>query len=147
MTYYQDEQEIKLKEDTSHARRGCCLGLIVIPPILLCICWAVLTFTPNGQVALAWAVLYMTHDGLPIHDVAQGFPGLARLSCQLDRQDPRPANYQQLQDNLDQLYSQMVQAYGDAWYELNSAEADLSEYEEPDQIPSNLAGGKITYCR
>jgi hypothetical protein len=147
MSHDLDELDKKLREDTKHARRGGCLALFIFPPIVLAICWAVFALTPGGQTVTAWATLYLTHDGLPVHEYVEGFPGIARYSCSLDRQNPKPQNYQETQERLEGVYISLLDAYRAAYQDLQRSNQDLSQFENPDEVPGNLSSARLYYCR
>ena len=145
MSHDLDDLDKKLSEDTTHARRGGCLALFIFLPIVLAICWAVFALTPGGQTVTAWAALYLTHNGLPVHEYAEGFAGIARYSCSVESQ--RPQNYQETQERLESIYISLIDAYRDAYNDLQRSHQDLSEFENPDELPGNLSSARLYYCR
>lgn len=143
---YSDD-EMSLEEETSHAKRGACLAMIVFPPAICCLLWVVLTFTADGQTLASRGYLYLTFNGVPLHNLTEGFPGIARASCALDQRSPQPQNYESMQANFAEYYGTLVGLYRDSWNRLNARGEDVSQYPEPDRIPGDLARGKQLYCR
>jgi hypothetical protein len=103
--------------------------------------------TPDGQGLVSRAYLYLTFYGIPIHNLTQGFPGIAQASCELDQVNPRPDSYESIQENYDEYYRTLVDLYRDSWKFLQAQEEDVSEYEDPERIPADLVNGKRFYCR
>lgn len=142
-----DDEELTVEEEERHARRGACAALLIFPPLVCCILWVILSFTADGRVLAARGYLHLTYNGIPISNLTQGFPGIARASCALDRQTPRPQSYDQLQARYQDYYSRLVTTYRDAWRTLKDSGGDMSQYEDPVRVPPDLARGKQIYCR
>ena len=144
---FDDEEKALEQEEERHARRGACVALILFPPILCCFVWAVLSLTPDGQAVVSRAYLYLTFNGIPITNLTQGFPGIARASCELDQLNPRPAGYESTQELYADWYGTLVDLYRESWQFLQAQEEDVAEYEDPERIPTDLVNGKRFYCR
>jgi hypothetical protein len=148
MSIRREEDTLTPEEATKHARRGGCLMLLLLPFICYCTIWPLLSWTPRGRMITAYAVLYYTYNGLPISfKYADGFPDIARAGCELDRQSPRPGNYQQLQASLEADYDTFFGLYRTYFSVLEKERGDTSQYEPPSDIPGNFASAKLYYCR
>jgi hypothetical protein len=144
---FDDDEKALIEEEETHARRGACVTVLLFPPLVCCIIWAVLSLTPDGQGLVSRAYLYLTFYGIPIHNLTQGFPGIARASCELDQVNPRPDSYQSIQENYEAYYLTLVDLYRDSWKYLQGQEEDVSEYEDPERIPADLVNGRRFYCQ
>jgi hypothetical protein len=139
------------EEEEKHVRRGAWLALPLLPFLLLFIC-GIFALTPGGQVALADLLVQVTFDGVPVLEDAQisytrGFTGVAKASCALARQNPKPQNYQASQERLATEYQSLVGYYEDSWTWLKRGGGNVEPYDPPADIPSDLLGGTRTYCR
>jgi len=131
-----DEEEEKL------ARSGAWIALLLLPLVLLCIC-GIFFATPRGRTAFYELILQYSRDGVPYMDsvsYVRGFTGVARASCQLNRQSPE-------QEPLAEEYDTMVTLYKDYWPQFKKAGGDTTDYPPPEEIPSDLFSGGILYCR
>src|SRR5262245_47377855 len=108
------------EEETSHARRGACLAIFVVPVLLCCACWILTNFTQGGKV-------YAAYYSLPL--LYQGIQYTARMSCEADQQNPRPARYEETQERARRLYSNLVLGYNRRWQVLLDNKKDTSELE------------------
>ena len=136
--------EMTEEEEAKLAQRGAWIALLLLPLVLLCIC-GIFAATPGGRVALYELILQYSRDGVPYApdlpiSYARGFTGAARASCKLNQQSPA-------QEQLAQEYEAMVNLYGEYWQSFKSAGGDTSNYDPPADIPSDLFGGRLRYCR
>jgi hypothetical protein len=136
------------EEETSHARRGACLAIIVVPIVLCCICQLFSSFTETGRAFSAHYTLYVIYEGIPVPiPFAEGLKNTARRGCELDRQNPRPANYQEDQENLKNVYDALIIMYNTSWQQLIQNKGDASRHEDPKNIPTDFNVAKGVYCR
>lgn len=149
MSYGQDEEILTPQEATRHARRGACLVLLVLPLLCYCACWPLITYTSRGRMVAAYAVTNYTYHGLPqiSFRYLDGFPDIAQAACDLDRQNPRPANYQQRQDRLKTDYDTFYRLYSRYWYQLQREGGDTSQLQPPTQFPGEFNSAKLYFCR
>ena len=143
--------EMTEEEEQRHARRGAWCGLFLLPFLLLCIC-GIFAVTPGGRTAFDELVLQFSRDGIPYAEGIQisytrGFTGAARASCALDRQNPKPANFQAAQDQLEEEYDTLVNLYFEYWQSLKSHGGDTTQYDPPDDTPSEIFSGRLRYCQ
>ena len=144
----QYKEEFTPEEQKTHTRRGCCIAIFLLPILCFCIGWPVMSFTTGGRIATAHTMLYLSYYGFPgSAEATGGFPDAARAGCALDRQNPRPQDYQRSQDLLEVRYLRNVRAYRFFWNDLKENGGDTSEYESPSNIPPDFQGGKRHYCR
>jgi hypothetical protein len=93
-------------------------------------------------------VLYTTYPGLPVPiPYVGGIQSVTRRGCALDQQNPRPADYQAQQDKLKAEYAKLVGWYTQSWYRVNEAGRGVSQFELPENIPTDFNLAKTIYCR
>lgn len=142
------DREVSIEEENMHARRGCIIAVIILPILCGLILYPLLTFTARGRVITAHAVLFATHAGVPFPvPYIRGIPRVAEAGCRVDQMNPRPANYQERQDNLQTEYEFLVGTYNRYWNVLERNKGDTSLHEDPSQIPGQFSSGKLFYCR
>ena len=135
--------EMTEEEEAQHAKVGAWVGLIIFPFILLCIC-GVFAATPGGRLAFYELVMQFSRDGVPYMEDAgisytRGFTGTARASCKLNQQSPQ-------QEPLTAEYETLVSYYKDYWRNFRKGGGDIENYEMPEDVPSDLFGGRLRYC-
>lgn len=139
---------LTVEEETTYARWGACLATIIVPILCVLVCGPVLLYTEGGQIVTGYAVLTATYPGFPLPvPYVGGIQTVARRGCELDRQNPRPADYQAQQDALKVEYNTLVGWYNQYWIQLNEAGWDVSNFEPAGEIPADFNVGKATYCR
>ena len=139
---------LTVEEETTHARRGACFAVFVVPIICLLACGPVLLYTNGGRMLTGYAVLATTYPGLsvPIPYIG-GIPSVALRGCQLDQQNPRPSDYQARTDKLKAEYAKLVGWYYQFSAELEKGSWDISSFEPAKNIPTDFNLAKATYCR
>ena len=145
MTVFLNDNEKLDREDASHTRRGSCLALFLLLLLVPPACYVVLTFTTPGQSARAYGTLYYAYNGIPGVTMLAGMPELAKQSCSLDR--TQPAGYQASQEELKALYEAKSKLYKDQWAVLVKLRQDTSWFDPPEDVPNDINGGKIIFCR
>jgi hypothetical protein len=145
MTVFLEDNEKLDREDATHTRRGSCLALFLLFLIVPPTCWAITTFTTPGQSAKAYGALYYAYSGIPGVTMLAGLPQLAKQSCTLDR--TQPAGYRETQEDLKDLYETKSKLYREQWAVLVRLKQDTSWFDPPEEVPADINGGKITFCR
>ena len=139
---------LTVEEETTHARRGACFAIFVVPILCVLACGPVLLYTEGGQMLTGYVVLSAVYPGLPVPiPYVGGIQSVARRGCDLDRQNPRPGDYQAQQDALKAEYGTLVGYYNRYWIQLNEGGWDISSFEPAGEIPGDFNVGKATYCR
>ena len=147
MNYHDDEEALEL-EETKHARRGCILALVILPLLCVCILVPVQSFTSFGQAVTAQVMVYYAYTGLPVPiPYLQGLPTVGRSGCELDRMNPRPADYNAQRERLKIEYDNLRQLYERYWNQLQSNGGDTSSYPPPSQIPVDYNSATLFFCR
>lgn len=136
------------EEETSHARRGACLGIFVIPILCIALCAPVLMYTEGGKALTGYVTLTTLYPGLPVPiPYVGGIQSVARRGCAMDQQSPRPQDYQAQQDGLKAEYNQLVGWYTQSWYTVTEIGWDVTQFEPPESIPTDFNLAKAVYCR
>jgi hypothetical protein len=144
-SFFDDEQK-RLTEERKHAKRGGCIGAILLVVLIGPLCWALFTFTSGGQALASYAAIIYAYYGLPVHRVTAGLPDTARWGCDLDRANPRPADYVQQQEYLQSHYESNAETYRKHYQKLVRLKKEVSWFEDPEKVPSRYVGGKLYFC-
>ncbi|MCG3206878.1 MAG: hypothetical protein FOGNACKC_00477 [Anaerolineae bacterium] len=144
MTWMLEDKEKKFAEEDRQAKVGGCIALVLLAFIIPAVCWGLATYTSGGQIIKAHALTYYAYNGLPLGNLTPGLIEMAKQSCQLDQ--TQPANIKEAQQQLTQKYDSQIKLYHENWNKLKSLDQDTSRYQDPGQIPGNLASAKIIYC-
>jgi len=139
------------EEEEQHVKRGAWLALPLLPLLLLCVC-GICAITPGGRRGLSEVMVLYARDGVPYLadyqiSYTRGFTGVAKTSCDLEQQSPKPGNYQAAQQQLEQEYTTLVKYYKDYRNQLRKQGGDVEPYEPPEDIPSDLRSARFQYCR
>jgi hypothetical protein len=105
-------------------------------------------YTEGGKALTGYVALATLYPGLPVPvPYVGGIQSVARRGCAMDRQTPRPEDYQAQQDKLKAEYNQLVGWYTQSWYIVTEIGWDVSQFEPPDGIPTEFNIAKAVYCR
>ena len=142
---YQDE--LTPEEEQKHARRGCCIAMVIIPIVCFCTFCPLMSWTQGGRSLTAHMGLSLAQNGVASSPIMRGFPDVARAGCELDRTIPGPPDYQEQNDELKAEYELMVRLYNVSWRQLRDNGGNTSLYDPPSQVPGDFAAGKARYCQ
>ena len=117
MTSSLDEREAEYYDSLKHAKRGGCIGAILLLIFVPLICYVIVTFTDSGKGVWANGVMTYTYYGIPITPQTYGFAQLAEYGCELDK--TKPANYKDEHEQVAERYEANHDLYRENWETLN----------------------------
>ncbi len=143
-------EEMTEEEEDKYVKQGAWVGLLLLPFVLLCFC-GIFAATPGGQSALYALIIQFSRDGIPYVEsplaYTRGMVGVAKASCALEKQNPRPTDYQASQDTLEEEFTMYLTLYKDYWGDWKKSGADAGDYSPPNEVPGSLQRARSKYCR
>ena len=139
-----DDREAEYNESIKHAKRGGCIGAILLLIFVPLFCYAIINFTSSGKGVWANGVMMYTYYGIPATPYTYGFADLAEYGCTLDK--TKPANYKAEHEQVAERYQANHDLYRENWNLLNKLKWSTDFYESPDDFPKDFNSAKITFC-